>query len=356
MKSNHITVIAELGTNHLGDLDKARKMIAAAAKAGADMIKFQWVIAEEILHPRVGVVPLPGGSVSLYERFKELERPKEFYIQLKKIVEEEFHLEFLCTPFGVESAKQLAEIGAKSFKIASPELNHYPLIETCAGYDLPLYMSLGVSHIRDIEMALERVDRSNTTLLHCVTAYPADPEDYNLRQLPHLATLFGTKIGVSDHTKDPYLVPILAMSQGATVIEKHMCLSHDDDGLDDPIALEPDAFAKMVEMIRMAEVYPEAAFAQLAYDYGMERLEAVLGCGFKCLAPSEQSNYGRTNRSICALDDLEAGTVLTVENTSLLRVEKELRPGLHPCYYSTVLGRTLKEAVRAGNGITWEQI
>lgn len=354
MKQEKVYIIAELGTSHQGDLDKAQELVSAAAKAGADAVKFQWVIADEILHSRVGNVSLPSGNISLYDTFKMLERPKEFYLELKKIVKNTFNLDFMCTPFGLESAKGLIDIGIESFKIASPELNHYPLIKECAKHQLPIYISLGVSRLSDIEMALKYVDRSKTTLLHCVTAYPAQPEEYNLLQIPHLKDMFGLQTGISDHSLDPVLVPALAVMQGAVVIEKHMCLNKNDGGLDDLIALEPKDFTRMVDTIRMTEILPESVFAELMFYYGMNKIEAILGNGAKFLAPSEESNYGRTNRSICARYDLAPGTILTEENTALFRVEKELNPGLHPMHYEVVLGRVLRQHVRAGSGINWE--
>lgn len=351
-----VEIIAELGANHAGDLTKAQAMVQAAAQAGATTIKFQWVIASEILHPNAGLVPLPSGSVALYQRFKELERPVAFYAQLKELVEAQ-GLVFLCTPFGLESAAGLHTLRVKSYKIASPELNHYPLIRSCAAQNRPLYLSTGVSTLADIELALAVLpQRQLATLLHCVTAYPAAPADYNLRQIPALRTLLGVQMGVSDHTMDAVLVPTLAVLLGATAVEKHLCLSRLDAGLDDPIALEPHDFARMVQSIKLAQENPEAAWQQLTEEFGEALIEATLGSGIKELAPSEVANYGRTNRSICASTDLPAGTVLSEANTALLRVEKVLRPGLHPQYSTVVLGRALKNPVKGGNGIVWADL
>jgi sialic acid synthase SpsE len=351
-----VEIIAELGANHAGDLTKAAIMVQAAAEAGATTVKFQWVIASEILHPNAGLVPLPGGVVALYKRFKELERPASFYAELKRMVEAQ-GLKFLCTPFGLTSAAGLHNLNVFGYKIASPELNHYPLIRSCALQNRPLYLSLGVSTLADIELALTMLlQREQGTLLHCVTAYPAQPSDYNLRQIPALKTLLGVQVGVSDHTMDAVLVPTLAVLLGATVVEKHLCLSRLDAGLDDPIALEPNDFACMVQSIQLAQVNPELAWQSLEKQFGQEMIEATLGTGIKELAHSEMANYGRTNRSICVTDNLSAGTVLDVTNTALLRVEKELRPGLHPQYYEVALGRRLRHDLTGGQGITWNDI
>ncbi|HTP59750.1 MAG TPA: N-acetylneuraminate synthase family protein, partial [Spirochaetia bacterium] len=152
-------VIAELGTSHQGDLDAARRLIDAAARAGAECIKFQLVHAGEILHPRSGLVDLPTGRVALYQTFKALERDLSFYRALKKHTEEAGAL-FLCTPFGIESARELRSLGVLALKVASPELNHVPLLREAASYGLPLFLSSGVSTLADIENALAITGRT----------------------------------------------------------------------------------------------------------------------------------------------------------------------------------------------------
>jgi sialic acid synthase SpsE len=349
-------IIAEAGTSHGGDLKKAEELISAAAESGADCIKFQIVYADEIIHPKTGTVPLPGGDIPLYETFRKLESPPEFYASLREAAKKA-GISFLCTPFGVRSARILLEIGAEMLKIASPELNHVPLLEEIAGCGVPIILSTGVSTLADIDEALRllRPGVPDITLLHCITAYPAPEEEYNLRCIPNLAALFGVPAGVSDHSLDPVLVPVLSAAVGAAMIEKHLCLDRSGGGLDDPIALEPKAFGDMVREVRRIEDLP-AAVEELRQDFGRERVAAVLGGGVKRLSPAEVGNYGRSNRSVHALQDLPAGTVLTGENIAVLRTEKVLRPGLHPRYYRLLQGKHLSRQVEAGEGITWDDL
>jgi sialic acid synthase SpsE len=353
-------IIAELGTAHGGGLSKAKDMAKTAAEAGADCVKLQMVYADEILHPNTGEVSLPGGKIRLYDRFKQLEMPPEFYAEIKTYVESQGLL-FLCTPFGLKSAIILRTLQPKIVKIASPELNFTALLQEIAGWGLPVLLSSGVSTLGDIEEAL-RVLRSGgnkgeVSLLHCVTSYPAPETDYNLRVLQSLAAVFGVSVGVSDHSLDPELVPALAVTQGAAVIEKHFCLSRDDPGLDDPIALPPPEFARMVKAIRRAaEMGPEETVASLRRERGAETVEAVLGNGIKTLAQSEKENYTRTNRSIHALRDIQAGEIIRAEDFAVLRTEKILRPGLAPSFAAQICGRTARQFIPAGEGIRFEDV
>jgi len=349
-------LIAEIGTGHGGDLSKALELVAAAAEAGADCAKFQCVFAEEIIHPRTGLVPLPGGATPLFEVFRRLERGTDFYASLKEATEARGLL-FLCTPFGERSAALLRDIGVGAMKVASPELNHLPLLRQLAGYRLPTLLSSGVSTLADIETALAFFAPGQAALLHCVTAYPAPPEDYNLRLLGHLAALLGVAVGVSDHSLDPLLVPALALGEGAALVEKHICLSRKDPGLDDPIALDPADFARLRRGLgEIAALEPKEARARLASEYGAARVEAVLGSGRKFLAPSEAANYGRTNRSIHALRDIAEGEILDAANLALLRTEKVLGPGLPPRDWEAVIGRRAGRRIVSGEGLVWEDV
>jgi sialic acid synthase SpsE len=164
-------------------------------------------------------------------------------------------------------------------------------------------------------------------------------------------------VGLSDHSLDLELVPALAVSQGAAVVEKHFCLSRDDPGLDDPIALPPPDFACMVRAIRRAaEAGPQETIASLSLERGPETVEAVLGSGIKKLAPSERENYLRTNRSIHALRDIQAGETISAKDFAVLRTEKILRPGLAPSWAADICGRTARQFIPSGEGIRFEDI
>ncbi|MDR1617533.1 MAG: N-acetylneuraminate synthase family protein [Treponema sp.] len=354
-----VLIIAELGSSHGGDPAKARRLVEAAAAAGADCVKFQIIYADEILHPDTGEVALPGGRIRLYDRFRELEAAPEFYARLKELVES-LGLLFLCTPFGPRSAAELRALRPSVVKIASPELNYTALLRETASWKLPVLLSTGVSRLEDIEEAAATMKEGGAPricLLHCVTAYPAPERDYNLRLLPRLAAIFGTAVGLSDHSLDPELAPALSVAMGAAVVEKHFCLSRNDPGLDDPIALPPEDFARMVRAVRRASG-KESGETLEAYrrSRGGELVEAVLGTGIKELAPSERENYRRTNRSIHALRDIAIGETIGPDMFAVLRTEKVLRPGLPPSMEGEITGRRARQFIPAGEGIRLEDI
>jgi len=366
--SENPLIIAELGTSHNGDIKKAKTLIKAAAETGADCVKFQMVYADEILHPNTGEVPLPGGNIRLYDKFKSLETSPEFYIEIKEFTES-LGLLFLCTPFGLKSASILKSMQVKVVKIASPELNYTGLLEEIAEWNIPVLLSSGVSTLSDIEKAVN-IFKGNgewglgirefplpICLLHCVTSYPAPETEYNLRLLPNLASIFGVFTGVSDHSSDPELVPSLAVSIGASVVEKHFCLSKADPGLDDPIALEPEQFAKMIKAVRQAaKDGQQETIARYSKERGSEFIEKILGSGVKELAPCEKANYKLTNRSIHALRDIKKGGIIKREDYAVLRTEKILRPGLEPFWENKIEGRTAKNDIPSGEGIRFEDV
>jgi sialic acid synthase SpsE len=353
-KPNLPLVIAELGTSHGADPVKARELVDAAALVRAGCVKFQMVYADEILHPNTGEVALPGGPVRLYDTFKRLEVSLDFYAGMKAYVESKGLL-FLCTPFGPRSARELWELKPKAFKIASPELNYTALVKQVSGYGLPTFLSTGVSKLGDIEEALELFPPGRVCLLHCVTAYPAPEKDYNLRTLESLGAMFGTAVGVSDHSADSELVPALAVAMGAAAIEKHFCMSRSDPGLDDPIALPPASFAGMVRAVnRAAAMSRDEVIAAYSRERGEDLVRAVLGDGIKRLAPSEKANYERTNRSLHALRDIAEGEVIEADMTGILRTEKVLRPGLPPSWAERIIGRRARRFIPAGEGIRFE--
>ncbi|GHU45189.1 spore coat protein [Spirochaetia bacterium] len=388
---NNVLVIAELGTSHNGDIVKAKEMIDAAACAGADCVKVQIVFAQEILHPATGFVPLPQGNTPLFDVFKKLEAGIEFYAGVKTYTESKGLL-FLATPFGEKSAALLKNLKPDFVKVASPELNYVQLLQAVKKMNVPVLLSSGVSKLQDIERALEiflvsdnqptpqatrhgcshltaprlaretlsvqkvlnpsATNNKSLCLLHCITAYPAPETEYNLNVLHSLKSIFGVSVGISDHSADPVLVPVLSVACGAAVIEKHFCLSNTDKGLDDPIALPPDSFSLMCRSVRYAQnLTAQTIIHELSNERGADIIQTVLGDGVKKLAASEKANYDRTNRSIHALNDIKAGDRLTEKNIAILRTEKILRPGLPPYLWDTVIGRRARNFIPSGEGV-----
>lgn len=366
------TIIAEIGTSHEGSLKKAFEMIEEAAFCGADAIKFQWVYADEILHPETGFVKLPTGNIRLYDRFLQLECDKDFYKKCLDFVHEK-KCKFCCSPFGLKSLSELLEICPDIVKIASPELNHYPMLKELAEYrknqkkngenPIPVIVSTGVSKLSDIEKALEILGTENVSLLHCITSYPAPENEYNLRVIENLQNIFGVKCGVSDHSLNPVLVPVLSIEEGGTLIEKHITLSKKTSGLDDPVALEKEEFALMVHEVHQSEATlrhygkelgRKRIIEQMSEQFGKEKVFAVLGDGIKRLAKAETQNYGRTNRSLHFMHDLKAGDFVSKDDIGVLRTEKVLTPGISPEFFDVILGSKLSKNVKSGDGVLWE--
>lgn len=370
-------IIAEIGTSHGGSLEKAYRLIDAAVSAGADCVKFQWVYADEILHPDTGMVDLPGGSVRLYDRFLSLEVPGSFFKKVCKYARAK-GVAFACSPFGIRSLRELWKLRPDAVKIASPELNHFPMLEELLRLEntvnedlrVPVILSSGVSKSEDIEKTLKllsplraqsgdcmTVGLPPLSLLHCVTSYPAPETDYNLAVLKFLKEYFCVTVGVSDHSLDPVLVPSISAAVGGSIIEKHITLSRETDGLDDPVALTPQQFAQMVKDVHAVDLLDEnERMPFLVKTFGSERVKAIMGDGQKKLAASEEANYNRTNRSIHYLKSLKAGTKLRLKDIAVLRTEKVLTPGISPEYFKEVVGRCLAADVTAGAGLQWEDL
>lgn len=364
--------VAEIGTAHGGNLQKGLELIDAAADSGADAVKVQVVFAREILPPEAGLVPLPGGLKPLYEIFRSLEQPSEFYAALAERAQHR-GIDFFGTPFGTESMQILSKIGVHTWKLASPELNHEPLLEKLAQTEQTLILSTGVSLARDIERALQliRSVRSSTApiiLLHCRSLYPLPENQANLYSIPLMSKQFNLPVGFSDHSTDPILLPSLAIALGAVMVEKHLTLDNDAGGLDDSIALNPEKFALMTRAMRRfggegrshtstdAKKTLKHAIDELSPEYGLERIVNALGDNSLGMAPDEEIHYHRTNRSIHAIGALPKDTILTPENTAILRTEKCLRPGIKPKHRRKVYGRRLCRDISSGDGITWDDL
>lgn len=349
-------VVAEIGSAHGGDLDRAARLIAEIAAAGADAVKTQIIIADEITHP-AATAQIDGVTVRIHQRFRELERPLRFYQQLKRYCDQQ-HIEFFASVFGVKSLQYAVDLGCTRIKIASPELNHLPLLAHVAATELPVVLSSGVSRLADIEDALEVfTHRERVTLLHCVTSYPADPSDYHLQLLPHYAALFSVAVGVSDHSVDPLVVPLAAVAQGGGMIEKHVQLPDAHDHLDAAVAITPAELADLTRAVAELAAAPLPARAPLIRERYAARCSlrqiaaATNGTGRESgMAAAERPLYLTTNRSIRARRNIVRGELLDAENCAILRGES-LGGGLHPRFWHVVIGARAQCAIVAGAGV-----
>jgi sialic acid synthase SpsE len=358
--SEPVLVVAEIGSNHNHDLTLAKRLIDMAARAGVDAVKFQLFQPEWIYPSNCGVVETPMGPVDFYQVLEQSALPREWVGELKAYAEG-MRLIFLCTPFDSDAVNFLGTLGVAAFKIASPELNHLPLLRVAARHQKPLICSTGLSTLSDIDEALQTIrdewPAAAVVLLQCVSAYPLPPEQSNLRVIQTLEEAFGIPVGLSDHTTDDQAVPAVAVAAGASLIEKHCTLSRGLPGPDHPFSLEPDELTRMVEVVREIEtIEPEKRMALVSRRLGRERVATILGHGRKEIMPSERQIYPNDKRSIRAIKNIHSGEVLSPENVRVLRSERNLEPGLHPRYWNIILGTVAVREIPQGTAVRWEHL
>ena len=236
-------IIAEIGENHIGDWDLARRMVAEAAKAGADVVKFQSYRGEDVL---------PDDPEK--EWFSRVELPDSLHFELKELAQR-CGVEFLSTPFTLERARFLCEkVGLTSLKIASSEMLNFPLLDYADRQAKKIYLSTGMASIEEIREAVGHLTHvEELTILHCVTQYPLQEEDAHLKAILVLKELFPRcRIGYSDHTIGS-AAAVLAVALGATAIEKHFTLDKSLPGTDHILSATPEELKTMVASIRQAE-------------------------------------------------------------------------------------------------------
>jgi N,N'-diacetyllegionaminate synthase len=330
-------VIAEAGVNHNGDLALARRLVEAAAAAGADAVKFQTFSAADLASadaPKAAYQTENDGAGSQRKMLERLELSPE---QHRVLVEHcrQCGIAFLSTAFGVRELELLLELGIGAIKVSSGEATHRPLLEAmasaAAGRQLPVYLSTGMCTLGEVEDALEvfldaGVPRAQVTLLHCLSAYPAPEDQLNLRALTTMAAAFGCPVGYSDHTLG-LTAPVAAVAMGAVVIEKHLTLDVNLPGPDHRASLEPQHFAAMVASIRSCE--------------------RMLGDGIKQPQPIELNTRQVARRSVRAARALQAGQILTAADLICQRPAV----GLSPMRVPQLLGRLASRGYQAGEPI-----
>jgi len=341
-----IFIIAEAGVNHNGSVDMAKKLVEVAAKAGADAVKFQTFKAEKIASIEARKAEYQekttDAAESHLDMLKRLELDKAAHRELFDYCVKK-GIEFISTPFDLESVDLLVELGVTRLKIPSGEITNGPLLLKVASTGLPLIVSTGMAFFREIEAALgvlafgmlgaegepsvsafeeayaseqgQTLLSERVVLLHCTTAYPAPLEDVNLRAMDALKIAFGVPVGYSDHTMG-ISVAVAAAARGAAVIEKHFTLDKNLPGPDHKASIEPHELVAMIRAVR--------------------EVETALGSGRKVPVLSELKNRAVARKSLVAARPIKNGERFTEENLAV----KRPGTGVSPMLYWAYLGRT----------------
>jgi N,N'-diacetyllegionaminate synthase len=324
-----VFVIAEAGVNHNGDLKMARALIDVAVDAGADAVKFQTFQADRLATadaPKAEYqLQTTGNAESQLEMLRRLELSADAHRELQSYCRERGII-FLSTPFDEEAVDLLAELGVPAFKISSGDLTNSPLLEYVASKGKPVILSTGMSELAEVIEAvsvLDSVGCENPVLLHCVSNYPAEPAEVNLRAMQTMRAAFDLNVGFSDHTEG-IDVSVAAVALGACVIEKHFTLDRALPGPDHRASLEGEELRQLVKSIR--------------------RVETALGSGRKAPTASEVETARVARRSLVAARDIPAGVTLKRE----MVVMRRPGTGLSPATLSAVLGRQTVREIAAG--------
>lgn len=337
MSSNIVTVIAEAGVNHNGQLDLAFNLIDVAADSGADYVKFQTFTANALV--------LKGAPKAEYQIKSEfdIESQHDLLSSLELSIEDHFKLKdyckqrgigFLSTAFDLESLIFLDTLNLDFFKIPSGEINNIPLLQYVGKKNSQVLLSTGASTISEVNKALEVLQnlgtrKDNITVLHCTTEYPAQIKNVNLRAMQSMRDEFSTKVGYSDHTKG-IEIALAAVGMGATVIEKHFTLSNSMIGPDHAASLEPAELKKMIRAIRDIEV--------------------ALGTGIKEPTEEELRVLNVIRKSIVAKTDILKGEKFTAENLTT----KRPGTGISSAKWEDVIGKVALQNYKADEFILIE--
>lgn len=331
-----VFVIAEAGVNHNGDLAVALRLIDRAAEAGADAVKFQTFQTAALATPDAPkadyqICQTGGGSQT--EMLRKMELSREAHMELRHHAVSH-GLVFLSTPFDSASVDLLDELEVPAFKVSSGDLTNWPLLRHIGGKGKPVLLSTGMAYLSEVDEALRQLSESGCeeiVILHCLSNYPADPRDVNLRAIRTLWHAFQRPVGYSDHTLGTEAV-LGAVALGACVIEKHLTLDNSMPGPDHTSSLNPVEFRDLVVSVR--------------------KLELALGDGRKRASASEGDTRRLVRRSLAATKDLEAGTTLQSDMLAALRPGT----GLPVTMLDAVAGRKLKRGVRQFELLAWTDL
>lgn len=329
-------IICELSANHGGSLDKALKLLDAAAATGADAIKIQTYTPDTITiacdRPEFRISGGLWDGYTLHDLYKEAYTPYEWHPALFARARE-LGVTLFSSPFDATAVDLLASLDAPAYKIASFEVVDLPLIAYTARQGKPLIISTGMCNLGEIQDAVATARENGAAgvaLLHCVSSYPAPISDANVRTVPHLGQAFGCVSGLSDHTPGT-AAAVASVVLGGAIVEKHFTLARADGGPDSAFSLEPDEFTRLVADCKAAH----AALGSIGYD----------------IEGSEQANVV-FRRSLYAVQAIRSGEAFTAENV------RSIRPGqgLAPRHLPSVLGRKASRDIAYGEPIAWDML
>ncbi|MBE0471685.1 MAG: N-acetylneuraminate synthase, partial [Methyloprofundus sp.] len=312
--------------NHNGSIQMAKQLIDVAVEAGADAVKFQTFITEELVTETAEQAAYQtantGVKESQFAMLKRLELSKADHLELLDYCRQR-EIEFMSTAFDLPSVGFLHRLSVQRWKIPSGELLSIPYLRKIAAYNQPTILSTGMGKLDEVRLAVDTLLKAglaldNLTVLHANTAYPTPYQDVNLRAMQTLANELGVAVGLSDHSLG-IEVPIAAVALGAQVIEKHFTLDNNLPGPDHKASLEPAELKSMVQAIR--------------------HIEQALGSGDKQPSASEYGNLAVVRKRIVAAVDIRAGTVLNEENLTIKRADS----GLEAKHWDSVIGLKTKQ-------------
>jgi sialic acid synthase SpsE/protoporphyrinogen oxidase len=330
-------IIAEIGLNHNGDYDMAKQLIDEAKKSGCDYAKLQTFSAEDRVSATAKGAKYADKTLSMeetiHEMFERLQLSRgeqaSLFDYAKKI-----GMPLISTPFSERDVDFLVEMGVSAFKLASFDIVNISFIKYVASKQLPLIISTGMSGMAEIEEALEAVasERNpNVILLHCVSSYPTNPVDVNLRSMESMRKAFRVPVGYSDHTIGT-LVPTMSMSLGAHVLEKHFTLDTALEGSDHILSSTPK---EMSELVNNRDI-----------------IYSALGTGVKKPRPIEYAQINQQRKSLFVSEDLKAGDVLNLQNVTI----KGPGHGIQPKFYQLIMGKKVVRNIDMDSPITWDDM
>ncbi len=331
-----VYIIAEMSANHGGSLEKALEIVRAAKVAGANCLKIQTYTADtltidcdrEPFQIRKG----NWAGETLYQLYQRAYTPWEWQSQIKEEAER-LGMDFLSTPFDPTASDFLEEMGVHFYKIASFEAVDIPLIRHIARKGKPIILSTGMASLEEIMDAVEAIrgeGNDQICLLRCSSAYPAIPEDMNLRIIPFLRDHLDLPVGLSDHSEG-HVAAVAATALSAAVIEKHFCLSREEETADSAFSMEPHEFREMVCAVRATE----KAMGKLDFTVSDKERESMV-----------------FRRSLFVVKSIRKGDAFTAENVRSIRPAQ----GLKPKHYDQVIGRMATVDIEAGMPLEWSHI